>query len=228
MGIRLNLYASDITKLPEPRPAPHDSLTPQLEFSIQIDQAGIELSYNSSKARVSYEDFLDLAKQISVTTRIDWEYSKDSKVESTFRPLNRIIKCIDSTPSYQLFLAGFHIAETIGLLSLRDVSIESIPDSFRYLVGNVPWPAGKKGSLFFLREGEVQDQEIQKELFTNGKIFSCQLVCGDDSHSSIHELKLFVPYATPIGFGTKVGENTKVEWRRIVDFVRKHGGGGAQ
>lgn len=229
MEIQLNLCATDVTKLPNPRPAAIATELPQLNFSIHLGPYGCKITYNANSVTVTYEQLLDLAGKVATTTRVDWERPANDEIETTFRPIERITNCIDSTPSYQLFLSGLHIAEVIGMLSLTDVPIESVPASYRYnLLGNTPWPSGKKGRLFFVREGDVADGEVQHQLMANGKLFSVNMVTIDEA--GMHQLdeKLFVPYVTPIGFNVKVNEITKDAWKRISDFVRQNGGGVVQ
>jgi len=114
------------------------------------------------------------------------------------------------------------------MLSLDVVAPETVPDSFQYLVGNLPWPRGKQGRLFILREGTVADPVVRNELIANGKLFESQLFCGDEGRMQHTAEKLIVPYATPIGFNTRVNPQTEEAWRRICDFVRQHGGGHTQ
>jgi hypothetical protein len=228
MIIQLQLQARDVTALPDERPYPDAGAVPQHRFEIQHRDTGYSLEFNGNRANVPNEHMAQLARTVSETTRVDWQYSRDTEIQNTFRPLNRILQCINSTPSYQLFLAGFHIAETIGMLSLDVVSSETVPDSFTYLVGNLPWPRGKQGRLFVLREGTITDAVVRNELIANGKLFESQLWFDDDN--GMHHVgdKLIIPYATPIGFNTQVHPQTEEAWRRICEFVRHHGGGHTQ
>lgn len=229
MKIELKLHANDVTKLPDPRPASVDTALHSIDFSVHLGQNVCKLVYNGNAASVTYEQLLDLASKVATTSRVDWEYPRDSDIETTFRPIERITKCIDSTPSYQLFLAGFHIAEVIGMLSLTDIRLESVPNSFRYnLLGNIPWPNGKNGRLFFLRDGEVSNSDVQHQLLANGKLFLASMFVDDGAGPQHLEEKLFVPYANPIGFNTEVADATKDAWKRICKFVRLNGGGSAQ
>jgi hypothetical protein len=226
--MKLLLHASDVTLLQDSRPSPNPLDVPSHSFEILHDQRGYTLTFDSHCVAVQDAEMSRLFRSISDTTHVDWEHSKDVEIQNTFGPLNRVIKCLTTTPSYQLFLAGFHIADAIGMLDLALVDHDTVSDSFRYLVGNLPWLRGKKGRLFILREGDVSDQIVRQELIANGKLFAVQYWDGDLDRTSLVDEKLAVPYATPIGFNTHVGSQTEQKWRDIVAFVRQHGGGYAE
>ncbi|WP_197998424.1 hypothetical protein [Gimesia maris] len=72
----------------------------------------------------------------------EWQHSRNPDIQATFRPLSRIVNLINSTPSYQIFLAGFQIAESIGFFDLNQIAEPAMEDSYRYLVGNLSWTSG--------------------------------------------------------------------------------------
>jgi hypothetical protein len=218
MKMQLKLNARDVTL----------NSVPELRFEIQHGEGGYVLEFGGNRVTVPNKEMDRLFRTISDTTHVDWQYSKDADIQRTFRPLNRVIQCITTTPSYQLFLAGLHIADVIGMLNLDLVDRETVPDSFLYLVGNLPWRRGKQGRLFILRQGEIPDQDVRDELIANGKLFGAQFFVGDAEGMQHVSEKLIVPYATPIGFKTPVGPQTEQTWRRISEFVSQHGGGFAQ
>jgi hypothetical protein len=138
--------------------------------------------------------------------------------------LNRILQVINSTPAYQLFLAGFQIADTVGFFNLDTVHQDAIVDSFHYLVGNLVWTFGKKGRLFFLPDGYLTDGVTRTELLANSKLFSVDLFSIADGQASHLENKLCVPYATPIGFNTAIQPATEATWRRINHLISQQRG----
>lgn len=221
MTIQLRLFARDVTRLPSSRPATDPSASPERSFSIEHGIAGYALEFDSHRANVPVDAIQRLYRHVSEANHIDWQYSSDTEIQSTFRPLRRITQCINSTPSYQLFLAGFHIGDLIGLFNDDPLDPDAIADEFRALDGNQPWPQGKRGRLFILPDGFVTDQSVKNELIANGKLFEADLYIGDNHHV---ENKLCVPYATPIGFNTSVQAETESEWRRISSLVRRNGG----
>ena len=227
MAIRLELRARDVTQLPESRPAPDPRASPERAFTIAHGTGGYSLEYDGRRAIVPNEEIRNLLTRISAGTSVEWRHSSDPEIQTTFRPLNRILQCLNSTPAYQLFLAGFHIADAIGMFDLGQVEETAIADSFRYLVGNLPWPNGKKGRLFFIPDGYVT-AEIELELLANTKIVGADMYLATDDRTSPVDHKVFVPYATPIGFNTRVAPETEEAWRRISDLVRRQGGGTVQ
>ena len=225
MPLRLELRARDVTLLPETRPAPDPAAAPERQFSIAHDANGFTLTFDGRQANVPNDHILDLLSKVSAGTSVEWRHSTNPEIQATFRPLNRILMCINSTPSYQLFLAGFHIADAIGVFDFGVVQRPAIDDSFRYLVGNLPWQReGKKGALFVLPEGYVQGADVILELMANGKLFSADLYSGDQEPNHHVENKLFVPYATPMGFNTRVTADTEVAWRRVSELIQRQRG----
>lgn len=224
MSLKLELNAMDVTQLPDSRGDAEPDDVPLHKFEIAHDGNGYRLEFDGNAATVPANDICDLLQQVATTTSTDWKHSSDPEIQATFRPLNRILQRINSTPTYQLFLSGFHIGDTIGLFDLEALGQEAIADSFRYLVGNLPWHGGKKGRLFILPEGYVASTEIRRELMANGKIFCADFWVGVDDRQSHIESKDVVPYATPIGFNTRVSNQTKEAWRRICDLVRRNSG----
>lgn len=224
MAIFLDLRARDVTLLPDERPAPDFDAAPERSFNIYRGPDGYRLEFDGRHAMVPRDAILNLLARVSEGTSVEWRYSKDPAIQATFRPLNRIIQSINSTPAYQLFLAGFHIGDTIGMFEPAMIAEPAVVDSFRYLVGNLPWPQGKKGRLFFLPEDYVT-ADAEQELRGNGKLFSVDLYTGDGDRRSHVTHKVCVPYATPMGFNTKIVDQTENAWRRVSELIRRQGSG---
>ena len=225
IAILFELYARDVTLLLAARPTPAPDAAPERAFLISHGADGYTLDFDGRRASVPNDAMQDLLVKVAEGAPAEWRYSSDPAIQTTFRPLNRILQCINSTPSYQLFLAGFHIGDAIGLFDLGRVCEPAIADSFRHLVGSLPWPHGRKGRLFFIPEGYVTTPEVELELMANGKVVSADLFTGEGEPTSHVEHKLFVPYATPIGFNTRVAPETVEAWIRISDLVRRQWGG---
>lgn len=224
MTIRLQLRARDVTQIPESRPAPDPNESPERAFAIVNDSGGYRLEYDGRRATVPNKEIRNLLIRVSEGTSIEWRSSSDPEIQTTFRPLNRILQCLNSTPAYQLFLAGFHIADAIGMFDLEQVQESSIADSFNYLVGNLMWTNERKGRLFFLPEGYVTP-EVEMELLANTKIVGVDLIRIVDDQTSHVGHKLYVPYATPIGFSTRVSQDTQETWRKINNLMSRQAGG---
>lgn len=224
MAIRLQLHARDVTLLPDGRPATDPKVVPERAFAFSHDAGGYHLAFDGQAVTVLDSAMGNLLARVVAGTPTDWQYSSDSDTQQTFRPLNRILQRLTSTPAYQLFRAGFDIGDAIGMFDLDQVREPAIADSFRYLVGIVRGGFGRKGRLFFVPDGYVPE-EVEFELVANGKLDSADLFDGDPHANSHVAHKLFVPYATPIGFNTKVGADTERAWRRISDLIRHQGGG---
>ena len=197
MAILFELHARDVTLLPAARPAPAPDAAPERAFLISHGADGYTLDFDGRRASVPNDAMQDLLVKVAEGAPAEWRYSSDPAIQTTFRPLNRILQCFNSTPSYQLFLAGFHIGDAIGLFDLGQVCEPAIADSFRHLVGSLPWPHGRKGRLFFIPEGYVTTPEVELELMANGKVVSADLFTGEGEPTSHVEHKLFVPYAQP-------------------------------
>ena len=146
MGFRLEVTARDVTLLPETRPAPSPEAAPVRCFHIEHGGNGYQLSFDGRRALVPDDAVYDLLTKVAEGSRVEWQHSSDESIRSTFRPLHRILQGLNSTPSYQLFLSGFHIGDAIGMFDLAQVEEQSISDSFRYLVGPLLASRGKKAT----------------------------------------------------------------------------------
>lgn len=218
MSLRLELVTGDVTKLPE---GGGHSLEEVQQRDFRIDyrgDQGFELEFDKAKALVGLSHIQDLFKIVSFHVLTEWQYSKDRQIRSAFGPLNRILSVINSTPSYQLFLAGFQVADKIGFLEQEAFEEMAMLTSFSGLLGTVRWKEGKKGRLFFIPEGYVSEHHVRNELVGNGKLFWITLWSG----GSMVEEKLAVPYATPIGFNTPVSADTEDAWRRVTQLVDRN------
>jgi hypothetical protein len=225
MDFQLELRARDVTLLPATRPAACPQDAPERTFIIAHDEGGYRFAFDGRPAAIPDSDVHELLTKVTDGTRVEWEYSRDTATRTTFRPLDRILQSLNSTPAYQLFIAGFHLGNAIGIFDLSQVNAQSLRDSFLYLVGPLSATRGKKGQLFFLPEGYVATPEIKLELMANGKLF-CAIFFTINAQDVHHEgEKLFIPYATPIGFNTQISEAAKMAWTRISDLVSKHAGG---
>ncbi len=224
MTIRLTLSIGDVTRLANPRPAANDS--PMRVFEIARSNSSFQFDFDGRTVTVPFHEIPDLLLRVDDGTSIEWQHSSDPEIQTTFRPFNRVLQCLDSTPAYQLFLAGFHICDSIGLFDLEQVPETAIVDSFRYLVGYLAWSNGRKGRLFFLPD-DIIDQNIENELIANSKLGSVDLIKIRDDTQSFLSRKLYVPYANPIGFNTIVGKETEVKWQRINELMHRQGGGQA-
>ena len=215
MPLRLELKTGDVTLAGEQDDS--NGSVPRRVFRIENDPTkGFTLRFDGHQVLVQREHIRNLITKVTEHALCEWQSSRQTEIRSTFAPLNRIVNAINTTPSYHLFLAGFQIAEAIGFFEFDDIAEADIKEAFLGLVGNLIWSGGKKGRLFFLPAGPVSDNSVREELNDNGKIF---LVYFSSDTASIEE-KLCVPYATPIGFATKVSPDTEEEWRRITKMQR--------
>jgi hypothetical protein len=226
MAIRLELRARDVSQLPELRPAPDPKASPERVFTIAHVVGSYKLEYDGRHANVPDPEIKNLLMRLNEGTSVEWRQSSDSEIQATFRPLNRVLQCLNSTPAYQLFLAGFHIADTIGMFEIEQIQESAIVDRFKKLSGNLPWLSGKRGRLFFIPD--EYNAAIELELLANNKIIVSELYVATEERIIPEGRKLVVPYATPIGFNTQVSPETKVAWRGITSLVTQDGGGPIQ
>lgn len=224
MAFKLQLRARDVTLLPDGRPTSDPRVVPERAFTVAHNAGGYHLEFDGQAVTVPDDAMHDLLVRVVAGTPTEWQHSSESAIQQTFRPLNRILQRLTSTPAYQLFRAGFDIGAAIGMFDLGQVREPAVADSFRYLVGMVRGGFGRRGRLFFVPDGYVSEG-VEFELLANGKLDSADLFIDErDAHSHVAR-KLFVPYATPIGFNTRVSPDTEQVWRRISDLVRRQGGG---
>ena len=224
MIFSLTLRIGDVTRLASPRPALHSKDSPMRVFTVARTDSDFKFDFDGQSVTVPFQEIPKLLVRIDDGTLIDWQNSRDPEIQTIFRPFNRVLQRLDSTPAYQLFLAGFHICESIGLFDFSYIPEAAIEDSFRYLVGYLTWPNGRNGKLFFLPD-DIVDQSIENELIANSKIGSVELIgILGDAHSILGR-KLYVPYANPIGFNTKVDRETEVKWQRINELMHRQSGG---
>lgn len=154
---------------------------------IFIIKKGFEIEFDGKKLKVDSEFF---------------EKCYENKIED-FQ--------LNTTPSYQLFYSGIHLTEVLGI---NDCNNDEIIEVFKRLVGKIELNKGKKGQLFFIPNGILDDNSCF-ELFFNGKIFSIDLFKGEESIGT----RYFVPYVNPIGFKIPVSENTKDKFLQISRMI---------
>lgn len=200
---RMQVQTGDVTKK-----------TPEMRnFRLETDRplTEIVLSFDGHEARLEGGRWPALLEQVKTRSLSRWKHPR------IVPPLGNsdvqvLLSVVSNTPAYQLFLAGFDIAEAVRLVS--DLPERAILRRAIALSERLPSPLGS-GSLFFLPDA-VLDEEVEHscldELVLNNKL--CRLRI--DSGESLE--KYYIPYATPIDFTTPISEQTRQLWERVRDY----------
>lgn len=191
-------------------------------FEISRINTGYEFVFDGAKCAVADLKMPLILKQVFSQSGLGLALDVSDEPESQIRQFNRILSRINSTPAYHLFLAGFHISNTVGLFDRTEIAGKDVAASFRYLVGPVRWPGKPKSGLLFFLPDEYVSEEDCKALMKNGKVFKAEFFeLTNDNSTSIDEPKYFLPYAQPIGFQTEVPQSTKSAWERICNLTHE-------
>lgn len=162
-------------------------------------------------ARIPIDEWPALLQQITVGELVKRRFP-GAKIDP---PLGNpdvlsVVKQIDSTPSYQLLLAGFDIAERIELAS--GSSPEMVQRRFEIIHGWMPSFTGR-GGLFFVPHHVTKNRAAAiDQLLVNNKLCSANLTlnCGRPM------TRYYVPYATPMGFVvSKVDADASALWDQV-------------
>src|SRR5438128_2168394 len=105
---RILLKTGDVTR---PTPAIR-------EFQLEADRPAVKvrLSFDGQEAHVQIADWPLLLDQVRERSLSRWKYARVNPPMGE-PAMQALLTPVSNTPAYQLFLAGFDIAETIGLVS---------------------------------------------------------------------------------------------------------------
>lgn len=174
-------------------------------FHVEVDRppTTVALSLADRSGRIAFDDWLPLVEQIQAKELVK-RHSPDS-LKPPLSLIPSVIQEIKSTPTYQLFLAGVDVAERIDLVS--ESPPESVKRRFLLLDKWLPSATGA-GGLFFLPADVAAGYppHLVQELILNNKL--CLAAFADTR-------RLYVPYATPIGFITRVSREAEGLWDEI-------------
>jgi hypothetical protein len=204
MARRLELTTGDIT-LSAPR---------MRSFSILVEDAPdeVELHFDNVSTHVCHSDWPELLAQVKTRSLAKWKFTNMSPPmgEPDFQ---RLLAEVNNTPSYQLFLAGFDIAETVGLASNREDQI--VLSRCISLSMRIPSAVGPKG-LFFLPDAfaDTLGADVIKELVESNKL--CKVTALVASFQPI--TKYYIPYATPIDLIASATPAARNAWDRVRSY----------
>lgn len=186
------------------------SETKQLRsLAIQIfrDRAAIQFTLDDATGEIQFTDWPLLLEQVQ-----DQELVKrhtPDLLEPPLRLLVNVTSRINSTPVFQLFLAGIDIAERMGLVG--NSSFDLIRRRFTVLRHSMPSVTGA-GGLFFVPDDLLNGHDpAVSELVKNNKLCSATIIDAETIR------RFYIPYATPIGF---VAGPVSNEAERLWDAVR--------
>jgi hypothetical protein len=188
--------------------------TPALRnFQLQADRplTGISLAFDGEQAHIDREDWPALLGQVKTRSLSRW---KHTPMEGPMGEpdMQALLSVVSNTPAYQLFLAGFDVAEAVGLVSALPERV--VLRRTMGLSGRLPSITGS-GGVFFLPEGLVDDPADAAALdllILNNKLCHLHVEAGEavDRH--------YIPYATPLGFTTKVTPEAERLWAKVRDY----------
>lgn len=202
--LRLRVQTGDVTRQP--------STLRDFQVATARPLTEITLSFDNHEAHFLASEWPALLEQVKGRSLSHW---KDSRIAPPMgqADMQELLSVVSNTPSYQLFLAGFDLAEAVALVSEwpeRVVLRRAIG-----LTERLPSAIGP-GGLFVVPDpllGDNPDLTVLEDLVRNNKLCRLRLDAGDSVE------KYYVPYATPIGFVTPVSRQAKQLWDRLRDYI---------
>lgn len=210
-------------------------LKSQTIINFKISSNGIiNLALENSIVEIQKSNWKELFKQVSKRELTYWrEYSSPLPIGS--QEMKVLLNKINSTESYQLFLAGFDIANEIDLSNIlpdklyenntsydSEISIE-IPEEvklYSYLYKKL---SGKSisidNSLNIFPENyyALIPREFKREIMLQNKIGTIKFIYGDKNIIDF----IYKPYLTPIAPRTTLSLEAKEYLKKIYFYLKK-------
>ncbi len=197
---RLSLQTGDISLS---RPA-------LVTFLVQFDlpQGLVDLDLNGVHAGIVLEDWQSLAVQVQDRSLTRWQHDPGIPPPMGTAQMKRLVREINSTPVYQLFLAAFDLVELLRIESDSDRMARRFGLLSDFMMRN-----GRRGGLYFPpREVfESTSQDVLDTLVLNNKLCRFEI----SSERSERLFSYYVPYATPVGFSTSIDTEVESVWAKI-------------
>lgn len=171
----------------------HDRRLRQVGLCFDQLNRNVRLTVDDAYVRLDLSHWQALAIQVRTRSLHEWLYKPDYPPPLGLSDVRKVTGRIDSTASYQLFMAAVEIAEVLHIHSDRgDLEV-----SIAFLYGR--FISTSQNGLFFLPQDFRHDSAAFLELLHLNKI--CQL---DITFDSVVEspspqciVLRYVPYATP-------------------------------
>jgi len=161
----------------------------------------------SIRADVPTTMWRGLYRQVRERTLTRWKHFDVGGPLGTPR-MRRLVMALDSTASYQLFLAAFDIA---NYLRLPYASNEQVETGFAELSDRRI--GGQSGDfLYFLPTSWEMEQEVVETLIVNNKLCRATISSREGRY---RVSRLHTPYLTPSGFASAVGNDVIRAWNEV-------------
>ncbi|MBT3191918.1 MAG: hypothetical protein HN341_05125 [Verrucomicrobia bacterium] len=128
--------------------------------------------------------------------------------------LQQLAGVIDTTPSFQLFLAAVEILDILETLVLpAPASPKELRNVLAGTFSDIATHAGRQKGLYFipLETCEALTQQVAEELVLSNKLCRLRIVIGTDDVLQTY----YVPYATPVSSAGDFSQDAYSVWRKI-------------
>jgi hypothetical protein len=183
------------------------------EFALEARRplSQILLAFDGREACIQASQWPSLLEQVKLRSLSRWKHPR-MPLPMGQAEMQELLSAVDNTPAYQLFLAGFDLAETLALVS--ELPERVVLRRAIVLEERVPSTIGP-GGLFVvpvsLLEETVEAESIN-ELVRNNKLCRLHVEAGETVE------KYYIPYATPVGFPASASIRAKQLWERLRDY----------
>ena len=225
MPCELKLHAHDVTLNCRPERKASIFRPPQRVYSIVREREMFTLGFDGAKIRIPPAAIAEILVGLRTGSRLDWLQSVCCSQQHLRNPLRKVVELVNSTPAFQLFVAGFHIGETIGMFDDDSIADADVSAAYRGLVGNLEWTAGQRGRLYFPPGGPEVDAPAERELAEAGRLFLAELrySTGEAGPKTV-DRKWFVPYVPALDWVRQVSPEAQILWNRIRSMNRTRRG----
>ena len=183
-------------------------------FRINLNQSTPEilLTFDNENATVAKDQWHSLIPQVKTRSLKKWKYSQMDEPMGA-PDFQQLLVNVDTTPAYQMLLAGFDIAEAVKLVSsIQDqVSLNRCIS----LAGLIPSAVGP-GRLFFIPDSLLIHAETNniEALVRSNKL--CKLSVKMTDYDPV--IRHYIPYAIPIEFLGETSRKSRELWESIRNY----------
>lgn len=175
------------------------------EVSLLRGDDFLTLQLDETTARVPRQDWFRLETQIAERALSKWQFGQNVPSPLGLPEMRNLVRMIDSTASYQLFLACIEISTFLRIVD----EPQHIIDRFGVLSGILVRLGGRNGLFFPPSEMLKESSQILDELVLNNRLGRLQVRTDENRET------FFVPYVTPVAFKVPVSAEARQLWERI-------------
>jgi hypothetical protein len=184
------------------------------QFVISVDQipGDVKMTFHEATAVVNSREWLSLLRQVKTRSLSKWKFTKmeDPMGKGDFQ---RLLAEVNTTPAYQLFLAGFDIAVVVGLVSEPDDQVV-LSRCISISGGNMPHAIGPR-KLFVISDRVLQEGGDAINALVLAKKL-CRLTATIGQFEPV--IKYYIPYIPQSGVQANLSPEANALWDRIRDF----------